>query len=249
MTSVCNCIIEFCSDETGYLWSTIAEAIVSLALCVVGIILNLKILKKLRIEKRNKPLERKGNVVEPIMRWFCRIQIVSWPLHLLFYWTWKNGLIPSDILFGVCRPLALLVTSGRAITAYNSLFIALIRYIYIVHDTKAKQWQFETVGSIFQAGSIIAPITINTIAFLGLEPTFLDDDIQKRMCPHAFNATEQGNGQGRYTSHAFLLQFLPTSIVHPVGITFVVIHLMVYANLTEAYLYTKMFLKMKRYRF
>ena len=110
MTSGCNCIIEFCSDETGELWSTIAEAIVSIALCVVGIILNLKILKKLKIEKRSKPPERKGNVVEPIMRWFCKIQIVAWPLHLLFYWTWKNGFIPSDILIWVCRPLALLVT-------------------------------------------------------------------------------------------------------------------------------------------
>ena len=246
MTSGCNCIIEFCSDETGEFWSTIAEAIFSLALCLVGIILNLKILQKLKIEKRSKPPERKGNVVEPIMRWFCKIQIVAWPLHLLFYWTWKNGFIPSDILIWVCRPLALLVTSGRAITAYNSLFIALIRYIYIVHDAKANQWQFETVGSIFQAGSIITPITINTVAFLGIEPTFVDDDIQKRMCPHAFNATVQGNDQHEYSSHAFLMQFLPTSVVLPIGITFVVIHLMVYANLTEAYLYTKMFLKMKR---
>ena len=74
----------------------------------------------------------------------------------------------------------------------------------------------------------------------------MDDDIQKRMCPHALNATEQENDQGTYNSNAFLMQFLPTTVVHQIGIAFVVIHLMVYANLTEAYLYTKMFLKMKR---
>ena len=246
MTSLCACVLESTTDEPGELWSTIAEAFFSMSLCIIGILLNLKILRKLRIEKRNKPLHRKGNVVEPIMRWFCRIQIVAWPLHLLFYWTWKNGFIPLDIPAWVCRPLVLLVTSSRSITAYNSFFVALIRYFYIVLDKQANQWHFEIVGGIFQIGSIITPLTINTVVLLGLIPPLVNDAALKQGCPYTYNATDPENDLLKSGAYEFLIQYLPIPLVHIIGYSCLVIHGMVYLNITEAYLYIKMFLKMKK---
>ena len=246
MTSLCACVLESATDELGEFWSTIVEALFSIALCTIGITLNLKILRKLRIEKRNKPLHRKGNVVEPIMRWFCRIQIVAWPLHLLFYWTWKNGYIPLDISTFICRPLILLVTSSRSITAYNSFCVALIRYFYIVLDKKSNQWHFETVGGIFQIGSILTPLIINTIVLLGLIPPMVNDAALKQACPHTYNATDPENDLLKSSAYELLTQYLPIPLVHTIGYSCIVIHGMVYLNITEAYLYIKMFVKMKK---
>ena len=247
MTSFCVCLLEGYADQPGILLTTIGEAVFSFIICIIGIVLNWKILKRLKSEKQSKPLERKGNVVEPIMRWFCMLQIFSWPLHLTFYWIWKNGFIPLTIPTWLCRTVVFIVTTGRSITAYNSLFLALIRYIYIVHDKKANKWQFESVGSLFQVASISVPLTINFMALLRLEPTILKDDFVRNKCPYTYNATTEKIALQRPEIRATLTEYLPGSLIHAFGITVVAIHLIVFLNIIEAYLYVKIFLKMKRY--
>ena len=246
MTSFCVCLLEGFADQPGILLTTIGEAVFSFIICIIGIILNWKILKRLKLEKQSKPLERKGNVVEPIMRWFCMFQMASWPFHLTFYWTWKNGFIPLAIPSWLCRMIVFIITTDRSITAYNSLFVALIRYIYIVHDKKSNKWQFESVGSVFQVASISVPLTINFMALLGLEPTILKDDFVRKNCPYTYNATREKIALLRPEVRETLTEYLPNSLVHSFGITVLLIHLIVFLNVTEAYLYVKIFLKMKR---
>ena len=246
MTSFCVCLLEGYADQPGILLTTIGEALFSFVICIIGIILNWKILKRLKSEKQSKPLERKGNVVEPIMRWFCMLQMVSWPFHLTFYWIWKNGFIPLAIPTWLCRMVVFIITTGRSITAYNSLFLALIRYIYIVHDKKANKWQFESVGSLFQVASISVPLTINFMALLRLEPTVLKDDFVRKKCPYTYNATTEKNVLLMSEVREILIEYVPDLLVHAFGIVVIAIHLMVFLNVTEAYLYVKMFLKVKR---
>ena len=219
MTSFCVCLLEGYADQPGILLTTIGEALFSFVICIIGIILNWKI---------------------------YMLQMVSWPFHLTFYWIWKNGFIPLAIPTWLCRMVVFIITTGRSITAYNSLFLALIRYIYIVHDKKANKWQFESVGSLFQVASISVPFIINFMALLRLEPTVLKDNFVRKKCPYTYNATTEKNVLLMSEVREILIEYLPDWLVHAFGIVVIAIHLMVFLNVTEAYLYVKMFLKVKR---
>ena len=142
--------------------STVPMAIEFLFICFlipIGIIQNYQFRKKLKIEKRNRPLGRKGNVIEPIMSWFCCLQMIGFPYRLIFRWVLANEVVPFDMIpEWLCVLLTLIDRSISFCAAYNSLFVALIRYVYIVHDHKANQWEFDKVGTWFKIASIAFPI-------------------------------------------------------------------------------------------
>ena len=84
MASFCLCLRESKIDLPVKIWTTIAEFVFSMVLAITAIIINWTLLKQLRFEMKNKPLGRKGNVIEPIMRWFCVHQMYYSPLYFLF---------------------------------------------------------------------------------------------------------------------------------------------------------------------
>ena len=134
-----DCRYDFFVDRPVYTWSTVLELIFSSIITSFGLISNKKLLNKLKKEKQNRPLGRKGNVIEPLMRWFCTIQMFFWPLDLLFMWVTTNGLISSEnlptwVLYLMYEP----IRYGRTYLACNSIFVAMIRYLYIVHYQKLK---------------------------------------------------------------------------------------------------------------
>jgi hypothetical protein len=97
-------------------------------------------MNKLREEKRKTPIGRKGNVTEPIMRWYCKLQMIYWAYQLLYLWGIVNGIIPFEFMNGWwCTASSTVIKLGRMCIGWNSLFVALIRYIYIVHRQKSNQ--------------------------------------------------------------------------------------------------------------
>ena len=60
------------------------EFVFVLFVILCGLFLNVKFLRKLKDDRRNVPVGRRGNIVEPIMRFFCVVQILFWPLNLLY---------------------------------------------------------------------------------------------------------------------------------------------------------------------
>ena len=151
MTSFCLCLLESRIESPVTLWSTVLEFLFSVLLSVSGMRINWKLWKQLKLEKKNKPPGRKGNVIEPIMSWFCIHQIFYSPYYFLFYWMRANGMLPLSMPSWLCAVISGIAITGRIIASFNSFFIALIRYIYIVHDAKANQWRFERVVECFKS--------------------------------------------------------------------------------------------------
>ena len=227
----CKCLLKSFGDKQVPLYSTILQVIFSLVICVCGIFLNYKISKKLKQERKSRSLGRKGNVVEPIMRWFVILQILYWPMQLLFYWFHVNSIIEVEkVPWWLCILMSGSITVGRAIIAYNSFFVALVRYIYIVYEVKANQWNFETIGRLSQVGSIIVP---TLMSFL-INTTF-DFNLVWNQCNSSeriiFNLTRN---------------YLPDSLVNAIGIISFSIQMIVFLNITEAFLYFKIFRVIKR---
>ena len=162
---VCTCVYEKYIDTPMSIWTTILDFFFSTVIGVLAVMVNYSFMKKLEEEKRQKPPGRKGNVIEPVMHLFCKIQMVYWPYYLLYFWINFNGIIPSYLMNGWWCNVILQISIKflRMLISWNSFFVALIRYIYIVHREKSNQWEFEQVGKWFKMASVCIPTFFNII--------------------------------------------------------------------------------------
>ena len=239
----CMCLLKSFVDKNISVLPTACEFLVSSTIVACGIFLNYNFLKKLNLERRNKPLGRKGNVIEPIMRWFCVVQILYWPYYLLMFWSFYNNIMFEGISFPswICQPYVASILLGRTIIAYNSLFVALIRYVYIVHERKANQWDFEKVGRRFQIASIAAPA-------LGVFLAGFTLDMRSALWHwnYSTNANRSQCAMIAPVLISFTLEFIPKLLADALGTASLAIIIIIYLNLAEGYLYLRIFQRVKR---
>ena len=238
---LCTCVYKTFVDASVSTWSTVLELIFSFIIGTTGVILNYVFLKKLQAEKRSKLLGRKGNVVEPIMSWFCVFQIIYWPYYLVYLWILSNGIIAPDCMNGWWCPATMYsLKFGRHIIGYNSLFVAFIRYLYIVHQKKSNQWEFERVAKIFQISSFVIPLVINVIdLFTNSHHTWLSNMPKYKECiafSLGVNSTDNFKIPEARTVE-WIMNYLPEWILTSVEYVFTFIRIIVLFNILEGVLY------------
>ena len=256
MTDIfCSCLIKAYVNIPGTLWSTVLELLFSIMIGICGLIINYRFLTKLKEEKRNVPLHRKGNVIEPIMSWFCKLQMIYWPYHLLLFWIAFNEIIPGEYMNGWWCAVAtqIGIIFGRMCIAWNSIFVALIRYIYIVHHKKSNQWEFKKVGRYFQILSIAIPFGVETIGLFVKDYSYMTDLTTINQSFRECIAYYQGSN----TTHnlqipnpyplEWTLQIIPEWIINSVHYVYVGVSVVILCNLTEGILYLLIFRSITRY--
>ena len=246
----CACVYESFADEPGSIWTTLLEFVFSVFIVVCGVMANLNLLKKLHEERQNTPVSRKGNVIEPIMSLFGWIQVIYWPVYLLLLWIQFNQIVPSTYMNGWwCSILLQLgIQLGRLIIACNSLFVALIRYFYIVYPQKSNQWEFKRVGNIFRICSLAIPTVLHLLHQFVNNYGFWQNQPNYRKCVASFqglNITDDIQFP-KAVLVEWTTQFIPESIVIILNIAFSVIESIVLLNLLEGLLYFRMFRCVKR---
>ena len=232
----CTCIVKSLNDGIGTeLLPTLLDFLLSFMISICGFFLNYKLLKKLKLERKNKPIGRKGNVIEPIMRWFLIIQIAYWPYQFLMYSRVID--VTYIVMFPFLCPFFFwLIVLGRTIIAYNSVFVAAIRYVYIVHERKANQWDFEKIGRRFKIASICTPIFHIIIFSFTLRKSGSEGII-----PRTKHCSKLASLLINFTS-----QFISDPFADVVAIICGTIMAVVYLNLVEIYLYVRIFQTIKR---
>ena len=249
--SVCKCIYKHFIDEPVTMWSMVFDFIFSLVIVTFGLILNRIYKKKLREEKRARPLHPKGNVIEPIMSWYLSLGSVFWPFEMTFLWMNAHEVLPAD-WFTNCWLSNLIfnmIRVGRTIIAYNSFFAALIRYAYIVHEQKTNQWSFERVGRIFQIASFVIPIILELLRlfaeedFLGLKATE-----RFKRCVAVNNGIDNTTHIKIYTpiTVEFTKLLLPPHLIHAIYYFYATAVIVIGSNVVEAFFYIKIFQKIDR---
>jgi hypothetical protein len=210
-------------------------------------------MSKLREEKRKIPLGRKGNVIEPIMRWYCKLQMIYWPYHLLLNWIIFNDIIPFEYMNGWwCHASGAALRLGRMCIGWNSLFVALIRYIYIVHRQKSNQWDFEKIGRYFRISSISIPFGVEIIGQLvSAYPEFQttkEGDVFTSCV-----ASQQGHNTTLNIQipdpylRALTMQVVPEWVIVAVYYVYVFLTVAVYSNVIDGLLYFQIYRSIKRY--
>ena len=232
----CTCIVRSLKDGPGTeLLPTILDFLLSFMISICGFFLNYKLLKRLKLERKNKPIGRKGNVIEPIMRWFLVIQIAYWSYQFLMY---SRVIDVTDIVMFpfLCPFFFWMIVLGRTIIAYNSVFVAAIRYVYIVYERKANQWDFEKVGRWFKIASICTPIFHMIIFSFTLRKSGSDGII-----PRTEHCSKLASLLINFTG-----QFISDPFADVIAIICGTILAVVYLNLVEIYLYVRIFQTIKR---
>ena len=145
----------------------------------------------------------------------------------------------------------ILMVFGRDCIAYNSLFVALVRYIYIVHQKKSNQWDFEKVGFYFRITSIAVPFGVETFGlFVNNFPhhqIMREKDIFKSCVSslQGFNNTV-GIPTPEPYFRSLAIQVVPEWILYGVYIVYYCITIVVFLNLIEGILYYQIFQTIKR---
>ena len=246
---LCTCVYKTFVDEHVSTWSTVLELLFSFIIGTSGVILNYVFLKKLQAQKRSTLLGRKGNVIEPIMSWFCVFQIIYWPYYLVYFWILFNGIIPSDYINGWWCPATMYpIKFGRYIIGYNSLFVAFIRYLYIVHQKKSNQWEFTKVAKIFQKSSFFFPLALNVIElFTNSHPIFQNQSNFKECIAfyQGVNSTDNLK-MPEAVAVAWTMNYLPAWIISTVSYAVNFIQHIVLLNIVEGFLYLQMYRSITR---
>ena len=241
---LCACVYKTFIDEPVSTWSTVLELLISFIIGTSCVILNYVFLKKLQAEKRSKLLGRKGNVIEPIMSWFCVFQIIYWPLYLLYFWILFNGIIPADYMNGWwCAALMYSIKFGRFIIGYNSFFVAFIRYLYIVYQQKSNQWEFERVARIFQISSFVIPLAINVIELFTNSHTMFQNQSNFKECIAFYQGVNSTDNikMPEAVTVAWTMNYLPEWIISSVVYVVTFIQVIVLFNILEGFLYLQMY--------
>ena len=183
------------------------------------------------------------------MSGFCLLQIMFWPYDLLYLWINTNELIPADQLPPfMCNLLLSLLKAGRLCISYNSFFVAMVRYLYIVHWKKANQWNFERIAKILKWTSIVIPMVMEVIGNFSVEYPY-------QLWGNAKNCLTSPNNSSNVLTVddmkpagvQLTLQYLPHSVVIAASYIYIIISGLVALNITESYLYIRIFRDMKRY--
>jgi len=221
---------------------------------ICGEIINYRFMRKLKEEKSRTPIGRKGNVIEPIMRWFCKLLMIYWPYHLLSIWIMVNEIIPFEYMNGWWCSAALFVALkfGRMCIAWNSLYVALIRYIYIVYRQKSNQWEFEKIGRYFRISSIAITVGVETVGlFVNSYPEHkinTEQDVFKSCV-----ASRQGHNTTVNIQipepyfRALTLQVVPEWIILGVYYVYFCLTIGVIINVIDGFLYFQIYRYIKRY--
>ena len=238
-----DCRYNFFVDIPQNTYVMVLGFILSLSIIVSGIILNANFFIKLKEQKSRRQVGRKGNVIEPLMKIFCVFQMIYWPMELIFMWVNTNGIIssyqmPTWLLYLFYE----LIRFGRTYIATNSIFIALIRFLYIVHQRKLNQYDFENVGKVFQALSIITPLAVELVSMFSFSGNFcqlksFNDD------PMEFSSTQEFIQK---ETVEWTLRYLPRQIVYSMALFYVTTKILIVSNILEVLIYAKIFRSIER---
>ena len=238
------CFIKVLANDTSSTESIAVEFIFSLVAIACGVILNYRFLKKLETERRNKPDGRKGNIIEPIMTLFCKIQIVFWPVRMLLSWVFHNGIIKAELLPIWLRYVILYsLMAGRTYVAFNSFFCAFIRYLCIIHPKRSNQWDYERTGKCFKNVSLAIPMLVGIVSIFAVGGIQLSGNDTFDKCVESYvdtNDTYIAEDRLSILASTFPTYFT-VSTIYLLHYVVLLIWLGLGMNVTEGFLYCHIF--------
>ena len=134
--------------------------------CLLVISLGISIGIKLYNNVKNEEHNEKGKVIQRIIKTYTMVQCVAWPLLLLLL---VLTLVANRTHFSDSHPSLMdtvksiwrfLFTLTCSYVGFNSLIIAVCRYVFIVHVTHNESLTIKRIRNGFLTTSIMVPIAV-----------------------------------------------------------------------------------------
>ena len=230
------------------------DFMLSILFSITGFLINWKLLKDIEEDDRRRCPGEAPSAIHYIMISFLKIQRA-----LTLYYIWLNWFLNEEI-FDLPEWLQYLLCYDQYLSnfsaihcGFNSLVIASIRYMFIVHDERVMLFGKDKLKALFEHGSYVAPIALTCLAgFTMPMPENFQAPAQlicNALRHQSLNITYRDK-KCTSVQYSPLLSFshryVPTEITTYLGICLKIIFVIVGANVVEGILYWKIFNKIKR---
>ena len=252
-------------DETNdpnldMFWISMYRIVFSLVM-IWGIIVN----KNLYNTIKKQITGERGKVFQQIMKSYAVIQSIGWPF--ITFWMIGIGILIQNYghLFPACVYVncvhigVFVYMFVRTYVGFNSLVLAVGRFVFVVHDEQVMKWGVETVAKMLIRSSFIIPFlmavlsnSVTTLEFNGwLSPI---QDYQSS----CYHSTDEHSGYSDVTNgttnklfksplYQMLHSNFPTWFTSGMYVLNVVLAVILLSNLCEGIIYTRCALFVFRY--
>ena len=234
-------------------------AYISLCLIVIiiGILINFKVYHDINIEE----FKEKGKVIQRILKNYCKVQCVAWPVVLSLFGAVAVVIRSNLILNHPSSTITFLHAAEFIIkltliyVGFNSFIIAFCRYIFIIIVTHNELESIKRIRRIIVIASIVAPIMLAILdeAFVPLA------EYRISLLPHQVEMvkTQLFNNSGYEIRNATMIvgqsliynvihDYIPQPLLYPINCFLLIVTFLALSNIIEAGLYIHIFCYNKR---
>ena len=231
-------------------FSSIASLIVSVFISLLGILINIKYLKDMREEDRNRGPNSNGLLIKRVMTTYTITLMMFVPTGLILHWVLNEDFeLPRWFLHSLCYQ-AYIWQGIRIYLAFNSLVVAFMRYLFVVHNNAILQFGMEKAKNLLYYGGIAIPITIQILCACTIPTsniraaTLCISSYQKLNNRTYLNSTPSQDFN--LPIYSFVNQYISSDILYYISGFVGVLLLIIFSNVVEGILYWKSFAKIQR---
>ena len=224
---------------------------------IIGIAINFKTYHNINIEE----FKEKGKVIQSILKNYCKVQCVAWPVVLSSFGAISVMIRSSFILNHSSSVITFIQVAEFIIkltlifVSFNSVIIASCRYIFIIIVTHNELESIKRIRKMIVLASIIGPIILTILdeAFVPLAKYKINlTQYQVQMVK-----TQLLNNSGYEISNtSFIIpqsliynviqDYVPQLLLYPINCFLFIINFSAFSNVIEAGLYIHIFWYNKR---
>ena len=240
--------------------NTNLSQIVSLVFCLMVMPLGIFVCKKLYDKIKSEEHKEKGKVVQIIIKNYCLIQMVAWPILFFFgYAILLNNdtlmIVDSTETQNAIHGFRFLYSFFRTYISFHSLVIAATRYLFVMYDLQTEIFGVSKLKKIFIFSSVGIPFlhTILYEATSALEARWLylfavhNESVSIPSKKHSmfFNQVLR-NEEDNILLYNIITKCLPSPVIIGIKIVESTFFILVSMNIIECFLYTHIFVHFNR---
>ena len=237
--------------------SSLGDFILSMVCSLFGLLCNWQFLYVMKRDEQERLRrgEREQTLVQDVMTTFTIIQMIVYPHLLITDWYINSGFpLPVWTWHWFCYYRFYKVTV-RVYLAFNSLVVASMRFIYILHNTWVLQFGKQRTKKLFYWLGLLIPLAGCTMM----------DSVHERasrvaphfcVCLQSYEMVTDNSTNGHSINmtsfnspaYSFVHGYIPASITNIADTILEILAILIFSNLVEGILYYKIFTHLRRYK-
>ena len=218
--------------------------------CCFAITLGIIVNRKLYRNVKNEEHLEKGKVIQRILKTFARVQSFGWPVIISFAFGLKLNsevlhMIPMPFVYPCIKVLRAMYTMMNNYVGFNSLIIAMTRYIFVVYDRLAQKIGIRRLRCIFLSLSVSIPM-LTSILNESINP--VEEVWYSIFVPDYKYSEEKKSGMNITVTSTIspLLSvpdlYVPSLARGGIQIFWLIMMISIYSNILEGFIYLHIFI-------